>query len=201
MRFSAAVLAASLAVPAAAPASSAKPLPRAPDLGWLSRDALRAGRVEVRTGKRGPRVVTVNAAVLIRADPKAIWHVLTACGIAPKYVPDVVSCSLLRTSDDGKTQLFVQKIKPAFFLPSFKHVFRLHYKPYTRIDVTHVSGPIAVMQGSSWLLKQPDGTVILYHYLEVDPAFPIPRFLVRAILKRNIPRVLAAIRDQAEAAH
>lgn len=200
MRLSAALLAAFLALPAAAPASPASPLPRAPDLSWINRDALRAGQVEVRTGKHGPRVVTVNAAILIKAEPKAIWHVLTACGIAPKYVSNVVSCSLLRTSDDGATQLFAQKVKPAFFLPSFKHVFRLHYQPYTRIDVTRVSGPIAVMQGSSWLLKQPDGTVILYHYLEVDPGFPIPRFLVRAILKRNIPRVLTAIRDEAEAA-
>lgn len=201
MRLSAALLAASITLLAAGSARSASPLPKAPDLSWINRDALRAGQVEIRTGKRGPLVVTVDAAIQIKAKPKAIWHVLTACGIAPKYVPNVVSCSLIQTSDDGRTQLFLQKVKPAFFLPSFEHVFRLHYEPYTRIDVTRVSGPIAVMQGSSWLLKQPDGTVILYHYLEVDPGVPVPRFIVRAILKRNIPRVLTAVREQAEAAH
>jgi len=198
MRSSAVLLAASLTL--LAPYATGTP-PRTPDLSWLDRSALRAGQVEIRTGKDGPRIVTVNAAIQIKASPKAIWKILTACQIAPKYVSNVISCSLVQTAADGRSQVFVQKVKPAFFLPTFEQVFRLHYYPYTRIDVARVSGPVAHMQGSSWLLLQADGSVILYHYLEVDPGFPIPRFFVRAALNRNIPRVLRAIRTEAESTH
>ncbi len=79
---------------------------------------------------------------------------LTACQIAPEYVPNVVSCRRLEVLDDGRAELFVQVIKPVFFIPAFEHVFRLDYTPYTRIDVHRVSGPIALMEGSWWLLPR-----------------------------------------------
>jgi hypothetical protein len=79
-------------------------------------------------------------------------------------------------------------------------VFRLDYTPYTRIDVNRVSGPIAVMQGTWWLLPRDGGQILLVYELALDPGMPIPRFLVRATLKRDLPKVLAAVRERAEAA-
>ena len=172
-----------------------------PNLDWIDRDAIAAREVQVNT-ERGDRPLTVNLklATEVAAAPAAIWDVLKACEIAPEYVPNVVSCKKLEELDGGRADLFVQTVKPIFFLPSFEHVFRLDYTPYTRIDVNRVSGPIAHMQGSWWLLPQENGRILLVYELALDPGMPIPRFMVRATLKRDLPKVVGAVRDRAEAA-
>ena len=84
-------------------------------------------------------------------------------------------------------------------MPTFEHVFRLDYTPYTRIDVHRVSGPISHMEGSWWLLPQPNGRILLVYELALDPGLPVPRFLVRATMKRDLPKIVAAVRERAEA--
>ncbi len=171
-----------------------------PDLSWIDREAVASGMVFYQTerGER-PQVVVIKLAVDIAASPQVIWEILTTCQIAPEYVPNVQSCRKIEALDNGRSDLFVQVIKPIFFIPAFEHVFRLDYTPYTRIDVHRVSGPIAHMDGSWWLLPQPDGRTLLVYNLALDPGFPIPRFFVRGLLKRDAPRVLSAVRERAEA--
>jgi hypothetical protein len=169
-----------------------------PDLAWIDRVALDAGDVVVKTGKVAPLIVSVDVAVEIHAPREAIWQVLTACEIAPEYVPNVVDCTLVETFDEGRAQLFKQRLKPAFFIPAFDHVFRLDYVPYSRIDVSGIGGLIEYMEGTWWLLETGPDTVLLVHHLELDPGLPVPRFIVRSALRRDLPRVLAAVRDRAE---
>ena len=185
-----------LAVCCAAGVASAQP-----DLAWVDRAAIAAREVIV-NAERGDRPLTVlvRLAAEVDAAPTAIWDVLRACEVAPEYVPNVVSCKKLEELDGGRSDLFVQTIKPIFFMPTFEHVFRLDYTPYTRIDVHRVSGPIAEMDGSWWLLPQDNGRILLVYELALDPGMPIPRFLVRATLKRDLPKVLQAVRERAEAA-
>lgn len=169
-----------------------------PDTDWIDFERVRAGEVVYQTGKAGALTATVDIALEIDADPETIWRILTACEISPEYVPHVQRCDRLETVDDGRAELFVQEVKPAFFLPSFEHVFRLDYDPYERIEVSRVSGPLNHMQGSWDLVEQDDGTTLLVHSLAVDPGMPIPRFIVRARLRNDMPDVLAAIRERAE---
>src|SRR5262245_8489618 len=172
-----------------------------PDLDWIDRDAIAAHEVQVFVERSDrPLTAEVKVAVEVDAPATAIWDVLKACEVAPEYVPNVQSCTKLEELDGGRADLFVQTIKPIFFMPTFEHVFRLDYTPYTRIDVNRVSGPIAFMQGSWWLLPEANGRILLVYELALDPGMPIPRFLVRATLKRDLPKVLAAVRDRAEAA-
>ena len=172
-----------------------------PDIGWIDRATLDSGAVQV-IADRGdrPLTVVVKVAIKVKAPPRAIWDVLTACQIAPEYVPNVVSCRSLEKVDDGRSELFVQTVKPAFFLPTFEHVFRLDYEPYERIGVHRVSGPLARMDGNWWLLPQQDGAILLVYELAVDPGLPVPRFFVRATMKRDVPKILTAVRARAERA-
>ena len=172
-----------------------------PNLDWIDRDAVAAREVFVHTERSDrPLTVQVRLAAEVDAPATAIWDVLKACEIAPEYVPNVVSCKKLEELDGGRADLFVQTIKPIFFMPTFEHVFRLDYTPYKRVDVNRVSGPIAHMQGSWWLLPQDNGRILLVYELALDPGMPIPRFMVRATLKRDLPKVVSAVRERAEAA-
>jgi polyketide cyclase/dehydrase/lipid transport protein len=172
-----------------------------PDLSWIDRAATAAGEIIVNAdrGER-PLTVLVRIAAEVDAAPAAIWKILTACELAPEYIPNVVSCKKVEELDGGRADLFVQTIKPIFFLPTFEHVFRLDYTPYTRIDVHRVSGPIAHMEGSWWLVPQDDGRILLVYEVAVDPGLPIPRFLVRATMRRDLPKIVEAVRERAEAA-
>lgn len=168
------------------------------DTSWIDFEKLEAGEVVSRTGKADRLTATADVALKIDADPETIWGILTACEISPEYVPHVERCEKIETVDDGTGELFVQEVKPAFFLPSFEHVFRLDYEPFERIEVSRVSGPLNAMRGNWNLLPQDDGTTLLVHHLAVDPGLPIPRFIVRARLGNDLPEVLAAIRERAE---
>lgn len=171
-----------------------------PDLSWVDREAVANGEIIV-NADRGDRPLTVlvRIAAEVDAPATAIWNILRACEIAPEYVPNVVSCKKVEELDGGRADLFVQTIKPIFFLPTFEHVFRLDYTPHTRIDVHRVSGPIAYMEGSWWLLPQENGSILLVYDVAVDPGLPIPRFLVRATMKRDLPKIVEAVRERAEA--
>ena len=172
-----------------------------PNLDWIDRDAIAAREVQVFVERSDrPLTAEVKLAAEVDAPATAIWDVLKACEIAPEYVPNVQSCRRLEELDGGRAELFVQTIKPVFFLPTFEHEFRLDYTPYSRIDVNRVSGPIAHMQGTWWLLPEDNGRILLVYELALDPGMPIPRFLVRATLKRDLPKVIAAVRERAEAA-
>jgi len=172
-----------------------------PNLDWIDRDAIAAREVQVFVERSDrPLTAEVKLAAEVDAPATAIWDVLKACEISPEYVPNVQSCTKLEELDGGRAELFKQTIKPVFFLASFEHVFRLDFTPYTRIDVNRVSGPIAHLQGTWWLLPQANGRILLVYELALDPGMPIPRFLVRATLKRDLPKVLAAVRERAEAA-
>jgi|GEM_PF-1980796 ribosome-associated toxin RatA of RatAB toxin-antitoxin module len=167
------------------------------DLDWIDHEALESGEIVVRTGKEDG-VVGVDTAALIRAPSEIIWDVLKSCEVAPQYVSNVVSCESIEVLDDGRAELFVQTIKPIFFMPRFEHVFRLDYFPPDRIDMTRVSGPMEQMDGRWQLLPQPDGAVLLVHSMKVDPGMPVPRFILRATMRKELTTIMEAVRLVAE---
>ena len=162
-------------------------------------ETIRAGDAALILEKAGP-TTHVEAAIVVAADPISIWEILVACEIAPEYVPNVVSCQSVEVLDDGAAELFIQTVKPAFFIPAFEHVFRMEYAPYERIAISRVSGPIRQLNSSWHLQSRDDGTVLLSYSLDVDPGIPIPRFFVRQTLRRDLPRVLKAVQARAEVA-
>jgi hypothetical protein len=170
-----------------------------PDLSWLDRALLARGEVQVHPDQIEHGVVHMRFAVKVTAPVPTLWDVLKDCPRSAEYTPNIVSCRSLEILDDGRAELFTQTIKIAFFVPSFEHVFRLSYDPYRHIGVHRVSGPINVLDGNWWLLPQEDGSVLLVNELAIDIGLPIPRFLVRATMRREVPKMLTGIRDRAQA--
>lgn len=167
---------------------------------FLSENAasLEAGEPIIEVHKGAP-VTHVEAAIVIAAAARKIWDILVACDIAPDYVPNVVACRSLEIINNGASELFIQTVKPAFFIPAFEHVFRMDYEPYERIVISRASGPIRQLNSSWELIGRGDGTVLLTYVLDVDPGIPIPRMFVRQTLRRDLPKVLNAVRERAQA--
>jgi hypothetical protein len=168
------------------------------DLDWVDWDSVDAGNVEYQTSKIDKGTTRIVLTIAIDADRQTVWDLLTACEISPDYVPHVLDCSQIDTIADGAAELFLQTVKPAFFLPKFEHVFRLDYFPLDRIEVSHISGPIDRMEGDWRLIDRPGMPMVLVHSLTLKPGFPVPPLFVRNTLKRDLPTVLREIRSRAE---
>jgi hypothetical protein len=174
---------------------------RDPDLSWVDHALLDRGEVQVHPDQIEHGVVHMRFAVKVTAPVPAIWNVLKDCPRSAEYTPNIVSCRSLEILDNGRAELFTQTIKIAFFVPAFDHVFQLSYDPYRHIGVHRVSGPINVLDGNWWLVPQADGSVLLVNELAIDIGLPVPRFLVRATMRREIPKMLTGIRDRAQTQH
>jgi len=170
-----------------------------PDLSWLDRATLDRGDVQVLAEpSEHDGVVRMRFAVKVSAPLTRLWDVLKDCPASAEYTPNIVSCRSLETLDDGRAELFTQTIKIAFFVPSFEHVFRLDYHPYTHIGVHRVRGPIDLLDGNWWLVPQDDGAILLMNELGLNVGLPVPRFIVRAAMRREVPKMLLGIRDHSQ---
>lgn len=168
-------------------------------LEWVDREKLLAGEVLFDFAGERRYQGAVRAAVLVRAQPGDVWDVLSDCESAPGYVPHVEHCELLETRDGGFTRTYRQTVKYAWFLPRFEHVFSLRYRPGDGVHLERISGPIEHMEGVWHLVPQGDETTLVAQHLELRPGLPVPRFVVGASLRRDIPLILSEVRTRAEA--
>jgi hypothetical protein len=189
-------LAAALSL-AACSAGLAQEEPAPPNLDWIDRALVAAGEIVLQTGK-DEDAVTIDLALRVQASQDAIRSVLRACEVAPEYTPNIVACRRIDSVNDGRSELFVQTVKPAFFVPRFEYVFRLDYFP-SRMEVHRVSGPIAELDGTWWFIDEADGAVLLVYSLRIRPGLPVPKFFVRSTLRRYLQTILGAVRMRAEA--
>lgn len=168
------------------------------NLDWIDFESLDAGEVVLETTNVSRGTVQIDLAVAIDSDWRTIWDILTACEVSPEYVPHVVACRRVASIEDCECELFEQTVNPAIFLPRFDHIFKLEYFPPERIEVSHVSGPIDQLEGTWTFVERPNQPTILVHSLTLNPAFPVPRLFVRNTLKRDLPKVMAEVRERAE---
>jgi ribosome-associated toxin RatA of RatAB toxin-antitoxin module len=171
-----------------------------PSSDWIDAGLLGAREVQLDFGEDQRFRGRLRAAILIDASPERIWAILTDCEAAPEYLDDVLSCELIDTLDGGRAQVFRQRAKLRWFLPSFEHEFRLDYEPYHRMTVSRVEGPIERLD-ATWMLEAvaPARTRVTY-VLDIEPGPLIPNFLLSGPLQRDVLNAMRAIRERAEAA-
>ena len=71
-------------------------------------------------------------------------------------------------------------------------------RPYDRIEVQRVAGPIEHLERVWRLLPSADDKTLLTYDLELRPGMPVPRFMIGASLRRDIPIILTEVRKRAE---
>jgi hypothetical protein len=138
-----------------------------------------------------------SAAVRIHAPREVVWSLLTSCTEALKLLPGLIGCDVLETSSDQSSQLIRHVVDYSWYLPKITYEFRASYERPVRISIERVSGDFAVLRGS-WYL-QSDGDYTVAHYaVELAPDFWVPQWIVRVALRRDLPKMLRALRARAE---
>lgn len=169
-----------------------------PDTSWIDEDSVQKGEILFDFGEDRRFRGRVRAATAIDAAPAQIWEILRDCEAAPEYLENVESCEKVDTLDGGRSEVFRQRAKLRWFLPTFEHEFRLDYEPYHRITVSRVSGPFERLDAVWWLIPEtPTRTLVVYR-LDLEAGPLIPKFLLAAPLRRDVLNALTTVRERAE---
>ena len=148
------------------------------------------------------RGASASATVRIHARRAAVWRVLTSCRDAVSIVPGMRRCEVEQTAPDQSWQRIKQVVGYTWYLPRVSYVVKATYRVPERIRFEKAEGDFRVLRGS-WVLSR-DGPVTVAHYVfEVVPGFWLPGWVIRAELRRDLPKMLRALRAKAEspAAH
>ena len=140
-----------------------------------------------------------SAEVRIHATREVLWDLLTSCREALTIVPGLKVCEVLETAPDRSWQRIRQVVDYSWLVPRVNYVMQADYKKPSDISFEKIAGDPMRMHGSWTLQSEGDDTVARYQ-VDFTPGFWVPHWFVRASLKRDLPKMLRALRAHAEAA-
>jgi hypothetical protein len=145
----------------------------------------------------GEQSGSASATVKIHARREVVWSLITSCTDALHLVPGLAACEVLESAPDGSWQRIRQVIDYSWYVPKLTYVIRAFYDRPSRVSIERVSGDLLILRGS-WVL-QSDGDYTIAHYaLSLATGFWVPHWIVRAALRRDLPKMLRALRTRAE---
>lgn len=142
----------------------------------------------------------VRAAIRIDAPASKVYAAMTNCDVALKFVPHLRECVVVDRDPQGRFEVVSHVSDVGWFMPMSRYTFRAEYNPPRSIDFRHVSGDFRENEGRWELIPVDSGraTIVTYR-VRVIPAIPMPQWAVRGVLKRELPKLLRALRDHCEA--
>ena len=145
----------------------------------------------------GEQSGSASASVRIHARRDVIWSLITSCAEALHLVPGLVACDVMETAPDRSWQRIRHVLDYSWYAPRLTYEIRASYDEPSRVSIERISGDLTLLRGS-WEL-QSDGRDTIAHYaVALKPGFWVPRWIVRAALRRDLPTMLRALRSRAE---
>lgn len=129
--------------------------------------------------------------IYMEAPVGDIWDVIYSCEHAFVYLNGLRLCELLE--NDGNTTLTRQVVKTSWLVPAQDFTFQTERQPYTRADFKRTAGSPKVMEGSWQFLELAQGMMVT-HEIRIKPFFPVPKFLIRRLMRNSMPEMLACMR-------
>jgi ribosome-associated toxin RatA of RatAB toxin-antitoxin module len=137
----------------------------------------------------------VQAAIRINASADQVWKVLTTCTNAEEIIPGLQNCRVVANASNSDT--VEQRIKIAWYLPTFVYTLETRYQPYHRIEFNRVAGDFKELKGHWRFEADPDdGHTLVIYSVYMQPDFYVPRWIVRRTLAKHLPTMLSDLRRQ-----
>jgi hypothetical protein len=164
----------------------------------LAQESTQHGDIDVAVSlDAGEQSGSASASVRIHARREVVWSLITSCAEAVRLVPGLKACDVMETAPDRTWQRIRHVMDYSWYAPKLTYEIRAWYDEPSRVSIERVSGDLARLRGS-WQL-QSDGEDTIAHYaVDLAPGFWVPRWLVRGALRRDLPRMLRALRTRAE---
>jgi len=135
---------------------------------------------------------------LFKADAETIWNVIGYCKNEFIYVRGLELCEVLVPGLQ-----YIKKhhrVNNNWYTPTIDFVFEARRTSPTHGDFNLVEGNLKVMEGQWDFQPMESGdALVVSHDIRIRSRFPAPRWLVRRVLKSDLPDMLACIRGMAGA--
>jgi hypothetical protein len=148
----------------------------------------------------GEQSGSANASVRIHAPREVVWSLITSCEEELKLVPGLVGCDVLETAPDRSWQRIRHSMNYSWYAPRLKFEVRAAYDPPSRASIERTSGDLSILR-ASWVLQSDGDDTVAHYAVALAPGFWVPHWLVRAALRRDLPKMLRALRTRAEFVH
>jgi len=158
-------------------------------------ERLKAGEVILETTRTDESGGAAKIVVFIQAPVEAIWDVIYSCENASIFLEGLKLCEVLeQTSDYTVTR---QVVKKGWLIPTQDYSFRTVQEPFKHAEFRLVDGNLKAMEGSWDFIAMPDGVVVL-HEIRIQSGVPAPRFIVRQLMRKGMPEMIACMRALAD---
>ena len=131
---------------------------------------------------------------VIHAPASAVWDVIVSCEQTFIFVKGLKQCEIIE--DAGDRAVIHQVVKTSLLAPTQDFVFESLRDPYREIHFNLLEGNLKAMQGRWQFSETADGLLIDYT-IRVRPGIPVPAFIVRWVIRRGMPDLIACIRGLA----
>ena len=145
----------------------------------------------------GEQSGSANASVRIHAPREVVWSLITSCEEELKLVPGLVGCEVLETAPDRSWQRIRHAMTISWYAPRLVYEVRATYDEPLRVSIERISGDLRVIRGS-WVLQSDGDDTVAHYTVALTPGFWVPHWIVRAALRRDLPKMLRALRTRAE---
>jgi ribosome-associated toxin RatA of RatAB toxin-antitoxin module len=140
------------------------------------------------------------ATITIHARRDVVWPLIASCAEELRIVPGLVACEVLETAPDHSWQRIRHVMDYSWYMPRLTYEVRATYLRPQRVTVERVSGDLAKLKGS-WTLESTGEDTVAHYEVQFVPGFWVPNWIVRAALRRDLPKMLRNLRARAESAH
>lgn len=144
-------------------------------------------------------VTGVEGQIYISAPPQKVWEVLTDYNNHKKFVPNIIDSGLI--SDNGVEKVMFEKGKSGIFI--FQKTVNIKMRVWgelpKQLNFEQITGDFKIYHGE-WILAdypQGPGTFLTYR-AAVKPDFIAPRFAVKNVQQHDCPKMMSAMKKQAE---
>jgi ribosome-associated toxin RatA of RatAB toxin-antitoxin module len=140
-------------------------------------------------------VVTIQADMLVPADAKTAWQVLTDYNNLARFVPEMESSRViskpgqpLRIEQQGKSGIL------SFLVPEYI-VLQIEEKPVEHIRFKAIAGSVSSMRGE-WRIVGAGNPVRVIYTARIVPLLPLPPLLGTAMIENDVESKLSAVRRE-----
>jgi len=172
----------------ASPAAQDSGLPRE------SMDRLRAGEVLLENTRTDESGGAARVRALMYTSLEKIWEVLLSCERSFEYVDGLKACEIV---EGGVAHALVrQSVKKSWATPRLDYTVEFNRQPFSLIEFHRTKGDLELLEGN-WQFEalQGEDAVLVTHNIRVQPSFPVPRWLIRRSIRKDMPDMLACLRS------
>jgi len=167
----------------------------APD---LAQESVQHGDIDIAvTLDAGEQSGSASAWVRIHAHREVVWSLITSCPEALQMIPGLMSCEVMETAPDRSWQRIRHVMNYSWYAPKLTYEIRAFYDEPSRVSIERISGDLALLRGS-WDLRSDGDDTVAHYSVHLVPGFWVPRWMERAALRRDLPKMLRALRARAE---